>query len=138
MKSIQGECLCGAVQYEILNDVLYAGFCHCSECRRFSGSAFSAFAGVTSESLHITNGLAQIKYYKKSEDSQLAFCSECGSSLFSFKPKTGMYHIRMGTLNDAPSLYPQAHVYVGSKAKWDSMNDDLPKFDQGPPQMTKG
>lgn len=42
-KTLRGRCLCGAVEYQIPDTLEYAGYCHCSECRRFSGSAFSAF-----------------------------------------------------------------------------------------------
>jgi hypothetical protein len=67
-----------------------------------------------------------IKHYKKTENTILGFCSECGSSLYAEKPKTGMVHLRLGTLTDAPSMKPQSHSFVGSKAPWYEITDDLP------------
>lgn len=137
MKMLRGECLCGSVKFEIPDDLAYSGYCHCSECRKFSGSSFSVFAGVKTDNIDILSGADNISYYEKTEDSHLGFCSKCGSSLFSRKPKIGLSHIRMGCLNEAPTLAPQAHLHVASKATWDHINDELPKFDQGPPQPPK-
>jgi hypothetical protein len=63
----------------------------------------------------------------------LAFCVVCGSSLFTEKPLKGLVHLRLGTLMDSPSLMPQAHVLVGSKAPWFEIADNLPQFEDLPP-----
>ena len=132
MKILKGQCLCGAVKYEIPDNLLYAGYCHCSECRKFSGSAFSAFGGVPKNSLLIKSGEEEIRYYKKSEASNMASCKVCGSSLFADKVAKGLVHIRLGSLVDFPSLKPQAHLYVGSKAPWFDIIDGLPQFETMP------
>ncbi len=134
MKELTGGCLCGEVTYSIPDKIKYSGYCHCSGCRKFSGSSFSVFAGVTQGDLKINSGENQIKYFEESESTILGFCQNCGSSLFGVKPQTGLVHIRMGSLNDAPSLRPQVHVFVGSKADWDIVSDDLPQFEAGPPE----
>ncbi len=68
-KTLRGRCLCGAVEYQIPDALEYAGYCHCSECRRFSGSAFSAFGGIPDSDLEIVKGERHIASYRKSEDS---------------------------------------------------------------------
>lgn len=128
MNSLRAECLCGAVEYNVEDRLEYAGYCHCSECRRSSGSAFSAFGGIAEEALGIVKGEEHISTYHKTEDSLLCFCSICGSSLFSRKPNTGMVHLRFGSLTDIPGLKPQAHVFVNSKAMWYEITDNLPQF----------
>ena len=133
MKTLRGSCLCGAIQYEIPDQLLYAAYCHCSECRRFSGSAFSALGGIAKDQLQIKSGEEQIQYFRKTDASNMAFCRRCGSSLFTEKPLKGLVHLRLGTLFDSPSLTPQAHVLVGSKAPWFEITDDLPQFESLPP-----
>lgn len=131
MKKISGRCLCGAVEYEVNDNFKYSGFCQCSDCRRFSGSASSAMAGIPLEEFHLLKGEASLKRYVKSDSTVLAFCGHCGSSLFADKPKRGMVHLRLGTLNEAPSLRPQFHSFVASKAEWDSIGDGLPQYEAG-------
>lgn len=132
MKKLSGQCLCGAVRYEVNDNFKYSGFCHCADCRRFSGSASSAMAGIPSDEFRFTAGLDAVKQYVKTENTTLAFCGTCGSSLYAAKNQRGMIHLRLGTLNEAPSLRPQFHSYVASKADWDSsLGDGLPQYPAG-------
>lgn len=134
MKELRGRCLCGAVEYAMPDDLKYAGYCYCSECRRFSGSAFSAFGGVTKASFRVIKGAENVAHYQKSENTILGFCRTCGSSLYAEKPKRDMVHVRLGTLNEAPALQPQFHSFVGSKASWFHIKDDLPQFNAARPR----
>jgi hypothetical protein len=131
MKLLSGRCLCGAVAYTVPDALQYAGYCHCSDCRRFSGSAFSAMGGVPLANLSIVRGADQIGRYLKSEQTVLCFCRNCGSSLYAEKPQRGMAHLRLGTLDEAPSLAPQFHSYVASKAPWYVICDGLPQHPAG-------
>lgn len=131
MKELHGRCVCGAVEYSIPDDFKYMGFCHCSECRRFSGSAFSAMGGIPLVSFRVLKGQENIQHYPKSKDTVLAFCRVCGSSLYAQKPLKNMVHLRLGTLDEAPSLKPQFHSYVGSKVSWHQIGDALPQFEAG-------
>ena len=107
-------------------------FCHCTDCRKFSGSAFSAFGGVAKSLLTVSKGKSDIERFEKSEDSVLCFCKRCGSSLFSEKPLSGLIHIRLGVLAGSPSLKPQAHIFVSSKVDWYKVSDGLPQFERMP------
>lgn len=131
MKQLNGRCLCGAVEYTAPDALQYSGYCHCSDCRRFSGSAFSAMGGVPLAELRILKGAEQIGRYAKSAQTVLCFCRNCGSSLYAEKPLRGMAHLRLGSLDEAPSLAPQFHSYVGSKASWFAICDGLPQFTAG-------
>jgi hypothetical protein len=131
MKQISGGCLCGLVRYVVSDSFRYSGFCHCSDCRRFSGSSSSAMAGIEASEFSILHGSGSIRRYVKSESTVLAFCGNCGSSLYAEKPKRGMLHLRLGTLDETPSLRPQFHSYVASKAEWDTICDGLPQFEAG-------
>lgn len=88
-------------------------------------------AGIEADAFKVLQGDESIKRYIKSANTVLAFCDRCGSSLYAEKPKRGMLHLRLGTLDEAPTMRPQFHSYVGSKATWDTICDGLPQFEAG-------
>lgn len=127
-RTLTGKCFCGAVQYAVADAFTYALNCHCSNCRRTTGSAFKPFAGITRDQFTVTAGHDQLLIFgeKKTHD---AHCKVCGSLLYSVV-RDGMYvHVTMGTLVDAPTIRPTAHIFVGSKAPWFAITDDLPQYD---------
>jgi hypothetical protein len=126
---LAGKCRCGAVRYEVPDAFLYAANCHCSECRAATGSAFKAFAGIEREKLKITDGLDEIAVFGE-EDLNDTRCGACGSFLFSVVRDGAFVHVAMGSLVDAPTIRPTQHIYVGSKAPWFEITDDLPQFDE--------
>ena len=131
-----GSCLCGRVEISVPDHFSYFGSCHCSQCRKFSGSAFSALAGIPYEDFKVVSGEAEIKYYAKSETGTLAFCNNCGSSLFGKRSDINMIHLRAGILDDSPSQQPTYHVCVGSRAPWYSITDSLKQY-EGLPKARK-
>lgn len=135
IKKLSGRCLCGEVRFEVPDNFRYSGFCHCSECRRFSGSAASAMAGIPRSEFHLLSGANVLRHFKKTEHTVLGFCGTCGSSLYADKPDRGMRHVRLGVLDEPPSLQPQFHAYVGSKAAWDTICDDLSQHVAGRPPV---
>ncbi len=132
MKYLNGSCLCKKVKLQVPDKFLYMGHCHCSECRKFSGAAFSTAAGVDFADFKITEGEAFIAYYHKTENTDLGFCKNCGSSLFSKKLNSKKYNIRLGVLDDSPTQDPTFHLFVDSKAPWHKITDNLKKFNEAP------
>lgn len=131
---LRGSCLCGSIRYVVVGAPLYAGYCHCSECRKFSGSAFSATIGVRLTDLRVDDAGDYLGTYRKTEMSAMKFCRNCGSSLFVEKTGYGLVHLRMGTLDSDTPMKPQAHVHVSSKAPWYDIPDDgLPKCPEEAP-----
>ncbi len=106
----------------------YALNCHCSNCRRTTGSAFKPFAGIARDRLRVTYGEDTIMIYGD-EAGHDAHCQRCGSLLYSVVRNGAFVHIAMGTLVDDPSIRPTAHIFVGSKAPWHSISDDLPQYE---------
>lgn len=128
-RMLAGKCLCGAVQFAVADEFIYAANCHCSNCRRTTGSAFKPFAGIQRERLNLTKG----------EDNLLTFgdeaghdrhCKTCGSLLYSVVRDGAFVHVAMGTLVDEPTIRPTQHIFVGSKAKWFTITDDLPQYEE--------
>jgi hypothetical protein len=124
-----GKCRCGAVRYEVSDAFLYAANCHCSGCHAATGSAFKPFAGIEREKLTITDGLDDLAVFGD-EDLNDTRCGECGSFLFSVVRDGAFVHVSMGSLVDAPTIRPTEHIFVGSKAPWFEITDDLPQFDE--------
>jgi hypothetical protein len=124
-----GKCECGTVRYRVEDAFLYASNCHCSRCRAATGSAFKAFAGIEREKLEITSGRDTLLIVgeAKSNDTR---CASCGSLLFSVVRDGAYVHVAMGSLADAPSIRPTKHIFVGSKAPWFEITDDLPQFEE--------
>lgn len=128
---LKGACFCRAVQYEVPDEFGYSLNCHCSNCRRTTGSAFKPFAGIEREKLVITAGKDRLLVYGEA-DANDTHCSECGSLLFSVVRDGAFVHITLGTLLDEPTIRPGAHIFVGSKAPWYEIRDDLPQFEEFP------
>ncbi len=103
--------------------------CHCSNCRRTTGSAFKPFAAIEREKLVLTRGEDNLLIYGD-EPGNDTRCKTCGSLLYSVVRAGAFVHVPMGALVDAPSIRPTKHIFVGSKAPWFTITDDLPQFEE--------
>lgn len=128
---LKGGCLCGAVQYEVPDAFRYALHCHCSQCRRATGAAFKTFGGIEAVQLRITSGAAHLMRYGEPAGHD-AHCARCGSLLYSLVDSGSRVHVTYGTLADAPTLRPSAHIFTGSKAPWFTITDTLPQYAEFP------
>lgn len=126
-RKLRGRCFCGAVGYEVSDAFRYAANCHCSQCRRTTGSAFKPFAGIERKEFALVAGHDSILRYGD-ETTHDIHCAVCGSLLYSLVRDGAYVHIPMGTLADAPTIRPTHHIFVGSKAPWFTITDDLPQF----------
>jgi len=129
VSSLAGTCECGAVTYQVPDAFLYAANCHCSRCRAATGAAFKSFAGIEREKLALTSGKASLLIVGEENENHTR-CGVCGSLLFSVVRDGGYVHVAMGSLVDAPSIRPTEHIYVGSKASWFEITDDLPQHNE--------
>lgn len=127
-RRLAGRCFCGAVHYEVADQFAYAANCHCSNCRRTTGSAFKPFAGIEREKFVVTKG-EEARMIFGDDNGHDAHCARCGSLLYSLVRDGAWVHVAMGTLLDDPSIRPTAHIFVGSKAPWFTITDGLPQYD---------
>jgi hypothetical protein len=123
-----GKCECGTVRYSVADEFLYAANCHCSQCRASTGAAFKPFAGIEREKLEIADGADKLLIVGE-EDANHTRCASCGSLLYSVVRDGRYVHVALGSLVDAPAIRPTHHIFVGSKAPWFTITDDLPQFD---------
>ncbi len=128
-RTLDGGCVCGAVRYRVADEFRYAANCHCSQCRAATGSAFKPFAGIEREKLELTQGADALLVYGEEELNDTR-CGRCGSLLFSVVRDGAYVHVALGSLVDPPSLRPTEHIFVGSKAAWFEITDELPQRDE--------
>jgi hypothetical protein len=126
---LAGRCGCGRVRYRVADEFRYAQNCHCSQCRAATGSAFKPFAGIERERLEVTEGADSLLVFGE-DDLNDTRCAVCGSLLFSIVRDGAYVHVAMGSLVDAPTIRPSGHIFVGSKAPWFEIRDDLPQFEE--------
>jgi len=131
VRILSGKCLCGTVHYEVEDQFRYSLNCHCSNCRRATGAAFKPFAGIERGKLRITGGVDRLLIYGE-ESAHDAHCGKCGSLLYSLVREAQFVHVTLGTLVDSPSIRPSAHIFVGSKAPWYTIADELPQHEEFP------
>jgi hypothetical protein len=131
MNTRAGQCYCARIRYEFSGDPTDVSCCHCSICRRLTGTAFGTYVGVSDKNLRIVKGAGNLAHYDATRKLTTQFCTTCGANLFTthldFPGKT---YISLGTLIDDSGIVPECHQFVGSKAKWHQISDSLPQFQE--------
>ena len=127
---INGRCECGRIRYEVDSEITDFSHCHCSQCRRLHGAAYATFAAVARDKFRYVSGEADLKVYASSAANDRVFCAECGSNiLVDAKSEPDVLYVCMGTVDGNPPRPPGYHAFVGSKAAWHEITDDLPQYD---------
>ena len=123
---LTGGCLCGGVRFEVTEPPLVALYCHCTRCQRRSGSAASANARIAPGSLKVTAGEQLVKSYNAGGGAfKKAFCSECGSALWSEHPENPDFRaVRLGSFDSDPGIRPSFRQFVAYAAPWEPVPDD--------------
>lgn len=133
MVSKTGGCLCGAVRYEMASDPVMQGVCHCKNCQKQAGTAFSMLVAVPEGALSVTGTLTT--YQDQGETGgavERRFCGTCGSPLFSHVGSApGMVFIKAGTLDDTTGFAPAFQVWTRSRQDWIDLGA-VPGFDTNP------
>ncbi len=131
MKKSTGSCLCGEVHYEITGSLGVFQYCHCSRCRKFTGSAYAANIIVAPDQFEWLKGEEWLGRYEVKDARHFAtsFCTQCGSSLPWKSQSRKAVIIPAGTLDDDPDIRPFQNIFYGSKADWYQEASELIKYD---------
>ncbi len=133
----RASCLCGQVKLIINGPITNIIHCHCSLCRKSSGTAFATNGFVQSIDLVILEGESSIKFYEVKAGKKRHFCDSCASPLFSSNDSDpSRVRLRLGVLDSAITERPISHNFVSSKADWDSLNIELPHYDSYEPSRS--
>ncbi len=131
---IGGSCHCGFIKYEAELNRDSVFICHCTDCQKLSASVFRTIATVKSNDFKLLSGAPKI--YVKVGDSgnkrEQAFCSECGSGIYSTSVGQGSknINIRLGTVTQRNELVPTSQIWSRSAMKWLPELDGIPKVEK--------
>jgi hypothetical protein len=129
----KGSCLCGSVRFEVDAIGPQIGHCHCSMCRKFHGAEFATYGEATRDHFHWVSGEDNLSSYRAPNGTTRQFCKICGSSL-TFSPASnpeGIVEFALGALDSDIPHKPDAHIFVGFKANWSTIHDELPQYTEG-------
>ena len=125
MPSLQGNCLCGGVRFEVTEPFERVAACHCESCKKLSGGAGTVSGRVRTEAIRILGGEDIVKSFQPGEGSAKTFCSECGSNLFGAGwPESEHTSVRLSALEKPYEGPIGAHIFVRSLAPWEVLPDD--------------
>lgn len=134
MPEMRGGCLCGQVRYSANAEPAFLAVCHCKNCQKQAGTAFSVVIGIPKPAMSISG---QLKTYHDRGDSGQPvlrnFCPECGSPITSdvgVMPE--LTFIKAGTLDDTSWLDPKMHVYCESAQRWTPIPETSQRFAKMP------
>ena len=129
---IAGSCLCGVLRYEVQGPLKELLHCHCSMCRKHHGAPFATFASAPAADFRWLSGEASVGSYASSPSSSRRSCKTCGA----VAPTPTGTHVALPAGNLVGELGNQGgcHVFVGSKAPWHVIEDELPQHDAAPPE----
>lgn len=134
--SVHGSCLCQSVKYEFEGPAQVFQYCHCSRCRKTSGSAFSPNLLVAPEQFRWLAGEDLVGRFEHPDARHFAtgFCTRCGSNLPWLSQTGRAVIIPAGTLDEDPGIRPTQNIFFGSGAPWREAVEDLPQHEELPPR----
>ena len=132
--TLSGSCLCGGVSYEITGEAGQFWHCHCSRCRKASGTGHATNILLKPDSVAWTTGEELLRSYKVPDAKRFAtvFCSVCGSLMPRIAPDRSIAVVPAGTLDEDPGIRPQGRIYQHSRTPWSCNDAELPCYDTYP------
>ncbi|MDH5301179.1 MAG: GFA family protein [Gammaproteobacteria bacterium] len=128
---IHGQCLCGEVTFALAVDELRLYQCHCSECRRVSGSSANAAALLPQTQFRWQGDANSIISYRAPSGYRNDFCSQCGCSVPNTIGDGTWMWIPAGLLDNIPNIRRTAHIHLTSAATWET-SETTHSFDDSP------
>jgi hypothetical protein len=118
-ETLIGSCLCGGCKYSITAELKHFFHCHCVQCRKTTASAFAANIIAVPAVINWLAGESSLKRFDyPGRGFTQVFCEICGSGL-PFLDRAGeMLFIPTGTLDNTPTIKPEANIFWGEKAEW--------------------
>ncbi|SFB88006.1 GFA family protein [Pseudoalteromonas denitrificans] len=133
-----GKCLCGEVEITIkgaISDIIH---CHCSLCRKSSGTAFATNGFVQTKDLEVTKGKENLTSFTFKPGRVRHFCSSCGSPIYSLNTDDpSRIRLRLGILESDIVERPISHNFVSSGANWEDLDAGLPRYDAFEPSRNR-
>lgn len=132
MMELHGQCSCGSVGFRFSADSLLAYQCHCSVCRKATGSAFSTTLIAPDGDFEWTHGKKLVSSYSKKGGYKVCFCSHCGSPVPNKFRNFPLYSIPVGSLDDSQNINVVVKLNLDSRAQWDQEKFEGKRFSNMP------
>ncbi len=126
---MRGSCLCGEVSFEVAATPIFVNHCHCSMCRRYSGTAFATWAHVPPGSFSYCSGADLVGDFRTPGGGTWGFCRNCGSPIPVRVAGAPTVQVPVGTLDAGEELKPSLHMFIESRVPWFPITDELPQFE---------
>jgi hypothetical protein len=128
----KGNCYCGAVEITATGAPLDMGYCHCANCRKYSGAPLSAFTLWKSDDVKVTKGADSLGTFKSSDISDRRYCNKCGAHVLIDHPKLGLIDVR-GAVPATITFKPTVHINYEETVL--RITDGLPKLRDFPKEI---
>lgn len=133
-----GSCLCGAIKIELTGKISDIIHCHCSLCRKNSGTAYATNGFINTADFKLVDAQNKMASYEVKPGKKRHFCGQCASPVYSSNADNpGKLRLRLGILDSDINERPGSHNFMGSKACWDDMDAPLPRYDEFEPARSK-
>lgn len=130
----QGSCLCGEVRFNITGEIQDIIHCHCSLCRKSSGTAYATNGFVAVSDLQFVSGAQNLGEFELRPGKKRHFCVRCASPIYSSNSQDPRrVRLRLGVLDSDITERPISHNFVTSKANWENLDEDLPRYERHEP-----
>lgn len=134
-----GSCLCGAIRVQIDGPIDSIVHCHCSRCRKTSGTAFATNGFVQRSAFQVFHDDGALRAYSDRPETQRFFCSCCGSPVYSANvADPSRIRLRLGLLDSAIAERPMSHNFVTFRANWEDLDAELPRYEGYEPGRAPG
>lgn len=133
--TLKGSCLCGAVKYQVTGEPKRFFHCHCSRCRKATGTGHASNLFIQPGSLQWLEGEERIRTFKVPDAIRFTnnFCATCGARLPRQAKDSDIVMIPAGSLDDAAPIKPQARIFSESRTNWSCTGDEIPVYSEYAP-----
>ena len=136
--ALTGRCQCGAISYSITAEPVFTYACHCGNCQKRTGSAFSMGTVILTESLQLEGELtAWSRTSDKGTTNTRYSCADCGNIIYGIADNSASFaKLQTGTLDDTRNLEPEVHIWTRNKQAWLTLPDRVPQFQTQPEELS--
>jgi len=132
---MEGECLCGEVKFEIDGELPNFYQCHCSQCRKVTGSSANAATFVPCGNFRWVSGQSKVSTFQKPAGYRSDFCSVCGNPVLNKLRDTDLVWVPAGLLGGEIASRIAVHLHLSSAAPWAQESKRCVRLDGGPDSL---
>ena len=136
--ALTGHCQCSAISYSVTAEPVFTYACHCAECQKRTGSAFSMGMVIFTNSLQVEGELTTWSRTSDEGATNTRYsCADCGNIIYGIADNSADFaKLQAGTLDDTSAVEPEVHIWTRNKQAWLSLPDRVPKFETQPEDLT--